>query len=234
MLHRYRSAFMQGADAAPAGSAAPAPAAPAPAAPAAPAAGEEWRQMSNEAFNQRLADAGKSREAALLKEFGVKTPADLKSLLDEGKKLREAQMTEQQRLEAAVKSLEPVAAKSKALEEDVAFFLQTEEAAIPDDKKSLLELAPPADNPGARLRWIAQAKAKGIFGASAATAAATTTTTTAAPRIGATTSAPNGPAAPAPAGSQTPQQQYDALKAAGKTFAAAAFYAAHRPQIAKK
>lgn len=229
MLHRFRIALMNAVDAqsATAASAAAPSATPAPA----PSAGEEWRNMSADAFKARLDEAGSSREKQLLKEFGVKTAAELKTALEEGKKLREAQMTEQQRLEAQVKELSPVAAKSKSMEEDIAFFLQAEEQAIPEDKRGLLELAPGAEQPGARLRWIASAKAKGLFGATAPAAAAGAAQGATRPPAPATTMAPPGPSTPPAPGTANHQAIYDGLKAKGQTIAAAAYRAQHRQQI---
>lgn len=227
MFDRYRTALMN-AEGTPAPTSAPTPAVTPPAA-SPPPAGEEWRNMSADAFKGRLDEAGSAREKQLMKEFGFKTPAELKTALDEGKKLRDAQLTEQQRLQAQVEELSPRAKRALDLEAAVVALLDTEEKAIPADKQALLGLAPPADQPEARLKWIAMAKAQGLFAGAAA--AATTTTPAARPPAPATTMAPPGPAAPAAPGSVNHQAVYDGMKAKGQAIAAAAYRAQHRPDI---
>jgi hypothetical protein len=230
MFNRYRTALMEGADPQQPTVPVAAPAPTQPPAPPAPAAGEEWKNMTAEQFKARLGEATAAGEAKLLKALGVKDPGEIKSALAEFKKLQDAQLSEQERSKKQIDELAPKAQRAEKLEQAVKTLLETEEKLIPDDKKGLLDLAPSADQPEARLTWIANAKAKGLFG----TAAAVTTTIEPTPKPAAnpaTTMAPNGPTPPSPAGGKSAFEKHQDMVKAGKDILAARFYQDNRKAI---
>lgn len=146
---------------------------PAGAAGSPPAAGEEYKAMTPDAFKARLEAERQAGIKAALKDLGVDSLDVAKTRLTEDAKRREAEKSELQRAQDTAKDLEPKAKRADALEASVKRFLEAEEKAIPDAKKSLLDLAPPATDPVGRLDWIANAKSKGLFGEAATTPANT-------------------------------------------------------------
>lgn len=220
--------FMEAEGDAPAGgSAASAPLNPA-AAPAATLPPDLQALVSSpDAFKARLAEERSTAERALYKALGVKGADDIKTALGELKTLRDAQLSEQERANKAIAELTPKAQRAEALEQSLRSYLANEEAAIPDDKRGLLDLAPSADSPEARLSWIAAAKAKGLFSAAAAPVAAIAEQRPAKP---ATTMAPSGPNVTTTA-AKTPYQQYQDILASGNRILAAQFRQQHAKAI---
>jgi hypothetical protein len=173
-LHRFRVYLMEAADGGAGGGAVPAaddksktPANPPP--PAAPAPGEEFKNMTTEQFNARLAKATEQGSKSLLKEFGFKDADEAKSFFEQAKKEADAKKTEEQRTKEKIAALEPLAAQATTLGKTIESYLTVEEGLVPEDKKALLDLAPPADDrpesKAARLDWIVKARAKGLFNA---------------------------------------------------------------------
>ena len=235
MLERYRLALCNTVDppgtqsttTTQPGTATTQPAAPIPP-PSAPAPGEEWRNMTGDQFKARIAEAQNAGGSKAFKDLGFKDAAEARAALDELKKLKDAQLSEQERTKKQIDELAPKAQRADELEQTVKALLEVEEKAIPDDKRGLLDLAPPATQPDKRLAWIASAKGKGLF-ASAPAAAASAASAPREPKP-ATTIAPPGPTAPQPAGTLTPKQQYLALKKTSPN-AAAIFYRSNRAAI---
>jgi hypothetical protein len=185
------------------------------------AVGEEFKGMSREAFNQRLAEAQESARRSLLKDLGVEKPEDAKSAITKARELEQASLTETQRLQKQLEELTPKAKRATTLEERNAKFVSLLESEIPESKKGLLDLAP--SDPDARAEWLLTARSKGHFKVDAPTA-----TTTANP---ANTIGPAGPATPKPAGTLTPYEQWQAYVAAKQTIRAANFYDSNRRAI---
>lgn len=104
------------------------------------------------------------KKAAADRDTERKRRKELESAEAELKKLKEAQMSEQEKLAARIKELEPGAARAKALEETVGKFLEAEVADVPEALRSLIPELPAEQ----KLLWIKDAKAKGIFGAGGA------------------------------------------------------------------
>lgn len=224
MNPRYRTPLMEAASEVPTPVGAPAAVPVVTPSPAAPAPGEEFKNMTPEQFKARIAEAQSAGAAKAYKDLGVKDTSEARARFEELQKLKDAQLSEQERAKKQIDELTPQAARAVKLEQAVKSLLETEEKLIPDDKKSLLDLAPAADQPEARLQWIASAKAKGLF---ATTAPATDPASAAAAQRAAnpaTTIAPPGPATPPPTGAKTELQQYEDLKARGMTRLAAQHY----------
>jgi hypothetical protein len=231
MFNRYRTQLCTTADP-PASGAPPAPPSSTPPAPstspAAPPPGEEWKGMTQEQFNQRLAKEREQGTKSFLKSMGFENVDQAKSFLDESKKLMDSQKTEAQRAAERLASLEPKAKQAETYETTIKKYLELEEKAIPESKRGLLALAPPTEQAAARLEWIALAKMQGLF-AESAPAAATATTTPAAQALPpadkpGSTIAPSGPTPPKPASEQSAFEKWSAMKASGKDILAADFY----------
>lgn len=180
---------------APAVAAPPPPAPPPVVAPPAFAAGEEFKAMTAAQFAARLSAERESGMRALLKDLGVESPDVVKASLAKAREAELAQMTELQKLQALAESLKPQAARAATLEARIKAVLAAEEGAVPEAKRSLLDLAP--TEPDARLEWLAKAKAAGLFktDAPAAPLAPAEPTTPANTRAGGTAPAPNAPTA---------------------------------------
>jgi hypothetical protein len=152
---------------APVTSAPAAPAAtPTPAAvPAAAAVPEDQKKLleNPDTLNARLAEAREAEQRKLFKGLNVKDMAEASAKLAELKKLQDAQLSEQERVAKQLAELQPKAERAGVLEQTVREYLAIEEGLVPEGKKGLLDLAPPAEQPEARLKWIASAKAKGLF-----------------------------------------------------------------------
>jgi hypothetical protein len=139
------------------------------------APGEEYKGMSPEAFKARLESERAAGTKGLLASLGVDSPDAIKKALETLKKLESEKLSETERAAARIAELEPAAKKVADLETRIRKVLEVQEAAIPEAKRGLLDLAPPATDAAARLEWIVTARAKGVFDDAAA---GTTTTTT--------------------------------------------------------
>jgi hypothetical protein len=128
-----------------------------------PAPGEEYKSMSPEAFKARLAAEREAGAKGVLKDLGVEKADEAKARLAEDQKRRDAEKSELQRAQDEAKSLKPKAEKADTYEASLKRYLESEEKAIPEAKRGLLDLAPPATDINARLDWISNAKAKGLF-----------------------------------------------------------------------
>lgn len=176
---------------------------------------------NQEAFKTRLAEAGDAATRKLYKDLGVKDGEEAKARLAELQKLKDAQLSDQERVAKQIAELTPKAARADGLEATVRKYLEIEEGLVPASKKELLELAPPASSPEARLEWIAQAKAKGLFTEAVIAALAPVAT----PAPANTRAGLTPPPTPAPANStkhprdMTPDEfrQYEAQKLTERT-----------------
>jgi hypothetical protein len=135
--------------------------------------GEEFKSMTREQFNARLAEAGDSAVKKLLEGLGLSKPEELKARITKAKELEQAQLSETEKLQARIKELETPASAAKVYEDAIKETLAIREKAIPETKRDLLELAP--TDPAARLRWLTAAEAKGLFTVASAAAPATET-----------------------------------------------------------
>ncbi|MFO0610789.1 MAG: hypothetical protein U0324_46940 [Polyangiales bacterium] len=128
-----------------------------PTTPAAPAG------ISEADAAARAADAVKSA----LKELGFEKLDDAKAAVKAQREAEESKKSELERATGKVAELAPRAKRAEALEGTIKRYLDAEEKSVPKEKRELLDLAPAADSPEARLEWILSAKAKGLFGPAA-------------------------------------------------------------------
>jgi hypothetical protein len=179
-----------------------APAAAAAGSSSAPASGS-GSQPSAEQLKELMARERETAVREVLKQLGFKTVDEAAGALKRGKELENANKTELERLREAAAKVEPLSQESNTLRGAVEQYLKAEIEALPEDKRALVdELGPPADQPAARLEWLAKAKKKGLFTAAApaAPAAAATEQRPANTRAGAG-------APPPPAANQAPQKK---------------------------
>lgn len=113
----------------------------------------------------RVDGAVKSALAATLKRLGVEKIEDAEGALKTHREKAEAEKSEVDRYKSKVDELGPRAKRAEVLEGTLKRYLEAEEGAVPKEKKDLLDLAPSADHPEARLEWIVNARKKGLFGA---------------------------------------------------------------------
>lgn len=85
---------------------------------------------------------------------------ELEAAAAELKALKEAQMTEQQKLAARIAELEPKAGKVERYESVIGALLESELATVPEKMR---DIVPQTLAPEDRLDWLRQAKAKGLF-----------------------------------------------------------------------
>lgn len=102
--------------------------------------------------------------AAALKELGFEKLEDAKVATKAAREAEEAKKTELEKVNGKLAELSPRAKRAEVLEGTLKRYLETEEKAVPKEKRDLLDLAPSADQPEARLEWILNAKTKGLFG----------------------------------------------------------------------
>lgn len=138
------------------------PANPPPGTPP-PPPGEEYKNMTPAQFAERIAAATAQGAKGVLKDLGVEKLEDAKTRIDEAKKRADAELTESQRHAARVKELEPKAASAERAENAVKGQLEAWEAAVPADKKALLDLAPATADPIARFEWFTKAHKAKLF-----------------------------------------------------------------------
>lgn len=162
------------------GGAAPAPAAPAagaaPAAAPVPAAGEDWKAMTNEQFNARLAREREAGTKELLRSLGFDKPEDAKARIAAAKALEDAQKTEAQKTAERVAALEPRARLADEYEKTIKGYAETEFKALPPEAQKLVE-AQAGEDAHARLTAINNLRSSGVLaklGAPAAPAPITT------------------------------------------------------------
>lgn len=144
-------------------------------------AGDDFTKMSREQFNTRLHEAGQTAVRTVLKELGFEKVEDAKARLTKAGEIEKAQMSELDRAKATAKELSSKAANADRYETAIKSYLEAEEKAVPDAKRDLLDLAPPATDPAARLDWISKAKAKGVFNVTSPAETKTETKTDAKP-----------------------------------------------------
>lgn len=196
-----------------------APAAPAAASPTVaptetPSAQHDFQRMSAEQFSARLKSERESARREYLKDLGVEKIEDVKARFAKAAELEAAQLSELEKWQKKAADYEPHVKRAASFEASIKKYLEAEEAAIPEAKRGLMELAP--EQPEDRLAWIAKAKAAKLFAEIAPHAVVEP------PREPkpATTLASVGPATAKPAGTVNLYEQYQELKARNPLLAA--------------
>jgi hypothetical protein len=162
-------------------------------------------QPSAEQLKELIARERDTAVREVLKQLGFKTVEEAAGALKRGKELESASKTELERLREAAAKVEPLSQESSTLRGAVEQYLKAEIEALPEDKRVLVdELGPPADQPAARLEWLAKAKKKGLFTAAAPAPAPPAAAVT--EQRPANTRAGSG-APPPPAANQSPQKK---------------------------
>lgn len=199
----------------------PAPA-PAQAAAPAPLAQDQAKLVENaEAFNARLEAAKAAGERSLLKTLGVSSQDEIKAQMLELRQLKESQMSEQERIKKQLDELTPRAKRAEELEVVLGLYAEQQFAELPKEMQGFIAKVA-GDDPAARLRAIATARAEGLLKPSAPAAPAAAPEAPRAPNP-ATTMAPPGPAPVSSAAGPTPYEQWAKLKEEGKNVLAARY-----------
>lgn len=121
-------------------------------------------ELPPDALKARLeAEAEKTRRAVLA-ELGVTDTKDAKAALDELKKRRDAEKTEQERLTARVAELEAQAARAGALSTIIAGRAASELGALSDKTRAYVT-AEAGDDPARQLATIDRMRASGLLDA---------------------------------------------------------------------
>ena len=191
-------------------------------APVVPAAtpSESTVSMSSAALKARLDEERSKAKAALLKEFGYESQADLKAVLAAAKAKQDAELTETQRLAKALDDLKPRAERADKLERSLAALVEAQFSALPEKAREAID-GVANGNPEERLRMMEVFRQSGLLSASAAAS-------TAPPAAAPVTTTP-GPA-PRPAAMQTPWDKYQELQKRNPLLASA-FFQANRAAI---
>lgn len=137
----------------------------------APAAtpGLDFQRMSIEQFNARLQAEREAATRAAIGSLGVESLEAAKARIAKATELERAQMSEAEKITARLKELEPAAAKATEFEAALKAHLAAREAAIPEAQRTKLKLAP--TDTVARLKWLDDAHAEGLFSAAPTTPA---------------------------------------------------------------
>ncbi|TXH41902.1 MAG: hypothetical protein E6Q97_36670 [Desulfurellales bacterium] len=203
-----------------------APATPTPAQPESPPKGEEFKAMSLEQFNKRLASERNAGINEVLSSLGVKDPSELKDLVESHRKEQANRLTEKQKLEMAVKELSPFKERAEKLDSTLKTYLDKRMGLLSEADRARVEKLAPKD-PEARLLWIEEATAEKLIGSVVESAQSKVTE----PVKPATTLAEAGPQTPKPAGTLTAYERWKSMVDSGKTFLAANYYQANRQKI---
>jgi hypothetical protein len=229
MFNRYRSFLMEGADPVATGSqpaSAPAPVAtppvPAPAPAAAPSENQQKLLANEEMFNKRLAEAGEAAQRKLLKELGIDDPKAAKKALDDAKKLQQEKLSAEERLQARIAELEPLAKEAETSRQYIERLAKKEFDALPKAAQDFVAKMA-GDDWTKRADAIASAHETGMIAALTAIAPSAAPAQSR-PANPATTGAAPGPTPPAPTGASSELQQYTEMKSRGQTRLAAQFY----------
>lgn len=133
------------------------------AAAAAKAAADAAHQGSPEYLREEAKKAFAARDAAKAESDRVAAEnVRLKAIEDEHLKLKQASMSEQEKLQARVKQLEPLEAEVTKTREVFTKLLAVETAELAEEHKALIPSLPTTAE---QLLWVRDAKAKGLFGA---------------------------------------------------------------------
>lgn len=133
-----------------------------------PQPAHDFQRMGLDQFNARLAAEREAGLKTALAAIGAESLDAAKARLAKAQQIEQSQLTEQERVIAKLKELEPKASRASELEVAVQQFLKSTEESIPESKRALLDLAPTEHT--ARLNWIANARAKGLFSEAAPSA----------------------------------------------------------------
>lgn len=201
----------------------------APATQAAPAkeSNDEFSRMSPKQFKQRLEDAHRAGERAVLKDLGVEK-GDRKEAI---KAIRDKQMTLAKRDEevtaanAKAAALQPIADEASALKAELRAYADEQFATLPEALQKFIA-ATSSEDPANRLKAMRAAREAGLVPASAtATAPATPAAPAAKPANPSTTMADSGPPSPKPAGVMDHYAKWQSLRESGQTVLASMYYA---------
>jgi len=177
--------------------------------------------ITSDQLAQRLEETRRTAEAATLKGLGFETREQADAYLKSAKALQQAQMSEQEKLAARVKELEPLAQQAETYRAHFAAVVETQFAALPDAAKTAIDASAKGD-PAKRAELMNVMRAAGLLNGSPA----------APPPAPAPANAGAGQGAPPkPTNAQTPYDQWNALVAAGKQTHADIFYQANAPAI---
>lgn len=203
-----------------------------------PAPGEEYRNMSPEAFKSRLESERLAGTKAALKALGLTNLEEAKLAIENAKKVEAEKLSEIERYKKRVEELEPVSKKLSADNETLKSALEkvAEDAfrQLPESfQKYIATIA--GDDAVTRLNAINAAREAGVL--PAAKPKATVSEETPAPEKKrevkpATTIAPKGPTAPKPAGTASHYQIWKDLQESGKAIQAALYRKTHSRAIA--
>jgi hypothetical protein len=138
------------------------------------AAGEEFKGMSLDQFNARLAKERDAGVAQLLKGLGVEKIDDAKARIAKAAELEKAQLSENEKRDLALKEATTKAARADALEATIAKHAKTQFEGLKSEamKKYVQTIA--GDDPQKRLDAIIAAEESGLFAELAKPAAAET------------------------------------------------------------
>lgn len=107
-----------------------------PAAPAAATSAPALISMSQEAFNERLAQAKRSATNDTIKDLGVENVADAKARIAKAKELEEASKSEIQKLTDRVAALDPQAKRVSDVEAKLNKYADTEIAKLTEAQRA--------------------------------------------------------------------------------------------------
>ena len=178
-------------------------------------------QLTSAQLKSRLDETRTAAESALLKRLGFESGEAADAFLKSAKAMQQAQMSEQEKLAARVKELEPLALEAATYKTHFAAMVETQFAALPDAAKTAIDASAKGD-PARRAELMTVMRAAGLLNGSPATP----TPAPAPANAGAGQGAP-----PKPTNAQTPFDQWSALVAAGKQTHADIFYQANAPAI---
>lgn len=123
----------------------------------------DFQRMTLEQFNARLQAEREAGAKGALGAIGVESVDVAKARVAKAAELERASLSESEKAQARIKELEPAAANAAKFEEALKRQLKATLESIPEAKRGLLDLAPAETDPVARLDWITNARAKGLF-----------------------------------------------------------------------
>lgn len=135
--------------------------------PAPTTPGEEWRDMSTEAFNKRLSGERLSGAKDVLKSLGLGSIEEAKSAIDKAKTLEQERMTETEKLRAQIKDLEPLKAKAETYAKTVAKLAGNALEGLKESERAYIKSIA-GDDPVAQVEAIERAREFNLIGQSSA------------------------------------------------------------------
>lgn len=120
--------------------------------------------MTSDVLSKRLAEEREAARRGVFKKFGVEKESDLEARLAELAQLKQASMTEQEKVAAKLKELEPQAQRAKKLEALLNTAVQREIASLPEQVKAkLVESA--GENLEEQMKYLEFLRGTGLLGA---------------------------------------------------------------------